>query len=117
MTGKHRKIHRLVAQTYIPNPMNKPQVNHIDCDKTNNNINNLEWCTNRENVIHAMKNGMIAKNNGEFSGTSKLKEKDIIKIRKLHKDGMTQQNISKLLPVKREAIGKILRGERWAHVK
>lgn len=56
---KHRKkIHRLVAQAFIPNPENKPFINHIDGNRQNNNVTNLEWCTNQENQIHALKYGL-----------------------------------------------------------
>lgn len=52
---KNFRVHRLVAQYFIPNPNNYTQVNHIDGNKNNNDVSNLEWCSNRMNVIHYYK--------------------------------------------------------------
>lgn len=64
--GKRRElVHRLVAQAFIPNPNNYPQVNHINGDGKDNRVCNLEWCTNRQNALHAKENGWT---NPNFKG-------------------------------------------------
>ena len=57
-------VHRLIALTFIPNPENKPQINHKDCDPLSNSITNLEWATHQENMDHAVKNNLIDSHSG-----------------------------------------------------
>ena len=78
--GKLQFVHRLVAEKYIPNPENKSQVNHIDGNKLNNSVDNLEWVTNLENRRHAVENDLHLK--GEKCPYAKLTASDVDFIRK-----------------------------------
>lgn len=67
------QAHRLVALTFIPNPDNKPLINHIDGNKSNNVVTNLEWCTASENMIHADNTGLRDMSNHQPSNSKKIK--------------------------------------------
>ena len=83
---KTLSIHRLVAITFIPNPNNLPQVNHLDGNKRNNNILNLEWTTNGLNKKHAYSIGLTVPLMGEQRSNAKLSNQLVLIIRKLYQD-------------------------------
>lgn len=85
--GNSKKVHRLVAEAFLANPENKPQVNHRDMNVANNNIGNLEWVTNVENMRHAYQNGRVHKgkkgiNRGTKNGMNKYTEEQVKKVKR-----------------------------------
>ena len=114
--GKKRtfRAHRLVLMAFNPvKNMDKLEVNHIDGNKKNNNLSNLEWCTGSENQRHAFKTGLQKARKGESSNFSKLKEKDIDLIFKLRKEGKTQQQIADIVNCSSSNISYILNKKTW----
>ena len=86
---KYFNIHRLVAEAFIPNPDNKPEVNHIDGIKNNNTVSNLEWCTPRENTQHILK---LRRSQSKKWGNASLSDKQVIEILEFLKEN-TQKGI------------------------
>jgi hypothetical protein len=118
--GKSKKylVHRLVAETFIPNPQNKPQVNHIDGNKLNNKVDNLEWATAKENTQHSIKK-LNNKTHGEYNGNSKLKENDIIWIKNNCIPGdkkLGYRPLSKLFNTTKSNIKFIFNNKTWKHI-
>lgn len=81
VNGKQKLVHRIVAMVFIPNQNNLEQVNHIDGNKLNNNVNNLEWCTRSENLRHAYAIGLEQIKTGEKNQFHKLTEEAVKYIR------------------------------------
>ena len=109
-------IHRLVAEAFIENPNNFPQVNHIDGNKQNNYVENLEWVTQSENMIHAYSTGLIKNTYRNNKGTRNprciLSDDIVSEIRKIGKND-TYLNISKKYNVSKSCIYSILNNRNW----
>jgi hypothetical protein len=109
-----RTIHRIVAETYIPNTLNKQMVNHKDGDKLNNNINNLEWVDRAENEYHAKINKLKASK--ERHGMAKLNQNDVNWIRDNYKSRDKQfgrKAMADKLGVTPQLIGYVLNKKIW----
>ena len=111
-------FHRLVAEAFIENLNNKEQVNHLDCNKLNNNVENLEWVTFEENIRHAVENERQRDQRGENNNMSKITEKDIVFIRQLLDDGITAYQIHKeYYPyLHQQTIYAIKQRRLWKHI-
>mgnify|MGYP002622098599 CR=1 FL=1 len=84
-TMRSRHIHMLVAKAFIPNPENKPQVNHIDGNPMNNRLENLEWVTSQENIRHAYRTGLAK--SGADRKNARFTEDQVRYIRRVYKKG------------------------------
>lgn len=115
------KIHKCVASTFIENPENKPYVNHKDGNKLNNNVDNLEWVTESENVKHANKMGLrdYATISGEKHKFSKLTKDDVLYIRHTYKSNDKKRGgraLSRKFNVSKETIRDIIHRNSWKHI-
>jgi hypothetical protein len=107
---KHKNIkshiHRMMAIVFISNPLNLPQVNHKDGNKSNNSLNNLEWCSASDNVKHSFLLGLGV--TGEKHHNSKLSTIEVLEIRKLFKEGKTRKELVDKYKVSRSNIERII---------
>lgn len=113
--GKQLKfVHRLVAEKYIPNPDNLPQVNHKDGNKLNNCVDNLEWVSNKDNRKHALERGLHLC--GEKCPWAKLNKQDVIYILDNYPK-MTIKDLSLKFNVNRNTISDIVHHRTWKQLK
>lgn len=106
------KAHRLIAQTFIPNPENKPFVNHKNGNKEDNTVLNLEWCTAKENNIHARQTGLL--NDCGVNNSRAVCNKETLKeIRTLIAEGKGNTEIEKITGISNKVISNIRRGRNY----
>jgi len=111
------RLHRMVALAFLENPNNLPEVNHIDCNKKNNCLNNLEWVTTKENNRHARENGLIPNNNGIKNGRAKLTDNQVLEIRKKY-TGVRGEiaELAREYCVSWSLIKLVVTNKNWTHI-
>lgn len=116
LSGKHSKsrfVHRIVAETFIPNPDNKPCVNHKDFNIKNPSVTNLEWVTYSENNKHSVRNGRMA---GDKCNLSKLTSSQVLEIRRLAETKMKRKDIAAIYGIIPDYVRQIQRRLVWAYI-
>ena len=108
-------VHRLTATGFIPNPKDKPQVNHLNGVKHDNNVCNLEWCTQSENSTHALTYGLMPV--GEKHSNSILSSKQVISIKQLLRQKENSiSDIARKFSVGISTVHDIKSGRQWKHI-
>ncbi len=110
-------LHRRVALAFIPNPENKPQVNHINGNKLDNRVENLEWCTNSENQLHAYKTGLKELPLGELNNNTNLTNVKVNYIIEQYNIGKRAITISNEMNTSIYIIRNIIKNRTWTHLK
>lgn len=110
-------IHRLVGEYFIPNPKNKPEIDHEFGDKIDNYYRHLKWVTSSENSKNAYKIKLRKPTHGEINGQSKLTKKQVLEIRNMYqKNKITYEKIAKLYNISFQHVGDIINKRRWRHI-
>ncbi len=113
--GTTRKVHQLVAEAFLgPRPTDKHEVNHRNGNKSDNRVENLEWVTRSQNVLHAHATGLIKnKAVGERVGRAKLTAEGVKEMRRLHADGVGFRTLGRRFGVDHKTAAAAICGKTW----
>lgn len=111
MNSKTSYVHRIIAETFLGKPQKNLEINHIDGDKTNNRVENLEWITHQENMEHARKKRLYAQ--GERHYKSKMSDATIREIVELYKStDLTQQEVADKFNINQSLVSNYVQGKK-----
>jgi len=116
LDGKSYRLHRLIAKTYLNLFDDSLVVNHLDFNKANNKLDNLEVITYKENSIHARLAGRYNKPSGEKNGMAKHTDEFILKIRRMCELGLHDKEVGDILALSSKDVNRIRLRRRWAHI-
>lgn len=119
LNGRNKKflVHRLVAQSFVPNDTLKLEVNHKNANKDDNTASNLEWVTRKENVKHSFELNLVYRDKGEQRYNAKLNDDIVREMRKLYNTGDYKISfIAKLFNVDRKTASCAIKKVTWKHV-
>lgn len=112
-----KTVHRIIAETFIPNPNNLPEVDHIDNNKLNNNASNLRWISSFENKSRIPFETRSNCRIGSKNGNAKLSEDDVLEIRELYSTGaFTKSKLSNIYKCGWSTISHIINRETWKNI-
>ena len=110
----NKRVHNAVADAFLPNPGGLREINHKNGTKTDNRVENLEWCTRKHNVRHAFAAGLFPDRHGENNGHAKLTRDEVEAIRAEYaKGGVTQDDVAAAHGISQSAVSVIVRKAQW----
>ena len=114
---KQKKVHRIIAEAFIPNPNHLPEVDHIDDNKLNNNVSNLQWISGFDNKAKIPFERRSACRTGSKNGNAKLSENDVVEIRRLYqKDHYNVSQLSEMFHCGWTTIKHIIDRDTWRNI-